>query len=110
MGTKTGDANVIDYSEDYARLATALESIDDHLVERLDALIALTEAANALRTQLLETQQGMLERMSDESLGVYTRGAGDELRLSRAATINALKQSGQLDEVRDEMQSPTSMP
>lgn len=110
MGIKTENANVIDYTQDYARIAAALESIDTSMAERLDALIALTEDANKLRAQLLETQKGMLERMSDESLGVCMRGAGDDQQLSRAATVNALKQAGQLDEVRNEMQSPTPMP
>jgi hypothetical protein len=110
MGTPTDNSNTIDYSVDYARIATALESIQATLAAKFDAQRAVSEQIRDLHEQILETQQALFDRASTDTLGIYMRSTRYEGDLARAAMLNALIVSNQLDAVRDEMADPTPMP
>lgn len=114
MGVKTSDENAIDYTEDFAQMIAIGEQIRDELTLIREALYAGKQAdGNSLATSqhaIALALEQIRQRASQEQLGIYTRpipyGDGG---LSRAAMINALKQSNQLDNVRQEMATPTPL-
>lgn len=60
---------------------------------------------------IAETNVELLERLSNEKLGVYTQQAeGGSSELTRAVLVNALKSSDQLGDVASEMINPTPVP
>jgi hypothetical protein len=114
MGVKTSDENAIDYTEDFAQMIAVGEQIRDELTLIREALYAGEQAdGNSLATSqhaIAQAIEHIRQRASQEQLGIFTRpitkGDGG---LSRAAMINALKQSDQLDNVRQEMAAPTPL-
>lgn len=60
---------------------------------------------------IAETNIEILNRMSNKKLGVYMQQAeSSESALTRAVLVNALQQSGQLEDVASEMITPTPVP
>ncbi|TMU24610.1 hypothetical protein E0L35_10245 [Halomonas sp. ATBC28] len=114
MGVKTSDENAIDYTDDFAQMIAVGEQIRDELTLIREALYAGEQAdGNSLATSqhaIAQAIEQIRQRASQEQLGIFTRpitkGDGG---LSRAAMINALKQSDQLDNVRQEMAAPTPL-
>ncbi|MDQ7733758.1 hypothetical protein QT231_13680 [Halomonas sp. SpR1] len=114
MGVKTSDENAIDYTDDFAQMIAVGEQIRDELTLIREALYAGKQAdGNSLATSqnaIALALEQIRQRASQEQLGIFTRpitkGDGG---LSRAAMINALKQSDQLDNVRQEMAAPTPL-
>ncbi|WP_193092403.1 hypothetical protein [Halomonas colorata] len=114
MGVKTGDSHVIDYTDDFAKMIAVGQQIHEELTLIREALYADKKAGGAaLATSqhaMAQSIEQILQRASHERLGLYTRPVpyGDG-GLSRASMINALKQSNQLDNVRQEMAAPTPL-
>ena len=112
MGVKTSDENAIDYTADFAQMIAVGEQIRDELTLIREALYADGNGDSLATSQhaLAEAIGHLNRRASQEALGLFTRpipkGDGG---LSRAAMINALKQSDQLDNVRQEMAAPTPL-
>lgn len=114
MGVKTGDSHVIDYTDDFAQMISVGQQIHEELKLIREALYAGKKAdGDSLATSqnaMAQSVEQILQRASQERLGIYTRpipyGDGG---FSRASMINALKQSNQLDNVRQEMAAPTPL-
>lgn len=94
------------------RIATALEAIDTKL-GLIDAKLGLIDTKLSDIDGRLDRQatasEGLLTRAETENLGLFMRGAGLEGRLSRAATVVALRETERLEDVKDEIASPTSL-
>lgn len=108
---ESNTCNAIDYSDHFERMIAVGEQIRDELKQMREALYAPDGASLATsQSAIAQTLDKIHQRASHERLGIYTRpipyGDGG---LSRAAMINALKQSDQLDNVRQEMATPTPL-
>jgi len=93
MGIKTGDTNVMDYTEDFEAIRAEIEGVKTNINAVNDTLQAL-----------------MLARMENQNEGIYMRSVVDTSDLGYAATIVSLRESNLLDAVSTEMQNPTEMP
>ena len=99
MGIKTGDTNVMDYTEDFESIRAEIEGVKTNI-----------NAVNDTLQALLQVQAKMLARMENQNEGIYMRSVVDTSDLGYAATIVSLRESGLLDDVSTEMQNPTEMP
>ena len=87
------------------RAADALEAIDGKLGE-IDAKL---NAIDGKLDRQATASEGILTRAETESLGIYMRAADLEGRLSRAATVVALRETDRLDDVITEIDNPTPL-
>lgn len=99
MGIKTGDTNVMDYTEDFEAIRAEIEGVKTNI-----------NAVNDTLQALLQVQAKMLARMENQNEGIYMRSVVDTSDLGYAATIVSLRESNLLDAVSTEMQNPTEMP
>lgn len=85
--------------------ATALENINTKLGD-IDAKL---NAIDGKLDRQATASEGLLTRAETESLGIYMRAADLEGRLSRAATVVALRETDRLDDVITEIDNPTPL-
>lgn len=96
----------IDYRPQLAQLISVGEQIRDALqasTQALEQLNTTQETHNQTLVRLAIVHEAIGQRASTEALGLYTRPIPKEDGFSRAAMINALEQSGQLDNVMSKM-------
>lgn len=109
MATDTGSTNTLDYTNDIALVVTAIESVRSTL-EAQNLLIDTTNTKindqNLILEEIKQILDTMEERMSTETLGVYTNGVISEL--SRALIMTAIDED-RLNAIRDELQNPTPL-
>lgn len=92
----------VDYSDYYSRIATATETLLS-VIENMQQDIDLIK-------QHLDVIQ---DRGSDRNKGLYfgnTENGNLTPRQQRAVVLNAIKSSGGLDGLKDEIENPTSLP
>lgn len=108
MGVDTGHANTIDYTQDYDNLLQQMVAANEALSGIREE--AARHAIAAERTA--DTLADILDRMSNETLGIYQRTITepDLHSFGRAASITSLKAAGRLEEVFQEMRNPTAFP
>ena len=103
-----------------------LASVSSSISSEFEYAISYQNAATSVSTKIKElsdkrahgTQvvmskdlQDIRDRASNAEYGIVTVSGNDDIyRLDRAATINALRKSGELNSVTEEMTTPTPLP
>ena len=73
----------------------------------------IAREANDIAREVLENQKDFVKRASTDmtdainSNGIYMRSGNNDGGFNRAMSVNVLKQSNQLENVRQEMANPT---
>ncbi|MBT2784816.1 MULTISPECIES: hypothetical protein [unclassified Halomonas] len=126
MESSTSSEGAIDYSSHFDQMIAVGKQIHEELTLIREAFYTQAPKESGVEPegekpslgllveqqfQLKQVAQQLFEHATNDQLGIHTRpkppGDGG---LSRAAMLNALKQSEQLDNVRVEMTNPTPMP
>ena len=120
-------ADPIDYSDIFVRLADGTKSISEAItalqaahakdaagiIEAIGQVASKLGEANDIAREVLENQKDFVKRASTDmtdainSNGIYMRSGNNDGGFNRAMSVNALKQSNQLENVRQEMANPT---
>ncbi|WP_372373263.1 hypothetical protein ACDI10_16485 [Vreelandella venusta] len=96
----------IDYRPQLSQLISIGEQIRDALqasTQALEQLNTTQETHNQTLVRLAIVHEAISQRASTEALGLYTRPIPKEDGFSKAAMLNALEQSGQLENVMNKM-------
>ena len=96
----SSSASEIDYSDHFDQMIAVGKQIHSELTQIREALTSSAESHQA-QMQAIEK---IATRAANATQGLYIFPLPDDQGLSRAAMINALKQSGQLENVTNEME------
>ena len=97
------------------KIAINTQSIDEtvkeiHITQQKILENPLTSVAKS-QEELVQINDEILTRIKTKNLGIYMRQVEDSSSaLTRAITVNALKQSNQIDDVASEVVRPTPIP
>lgn len=105
------DSFTVDYTEEFEALLGFMErlTVANETIATNIAAMKLKVDVIADTDVLIQLQQKQfVDRAISEVLGIFIDSVHDEAhRLSRAATVNALREAEQLDNVSAEMSNPT---